>query len=52
MNIGFLEAAKQVDFDCFIFQDADLLPESDSNLYLCDANARHLASAINEMRYQ
>ena len=52
MNIGYLEALKFDKFDCFVFQDADLLPETDKNLYMCDPHARHLASAINEMRYQ
>ena len=52
MNIGYTEALKFDKFDCFVFQDADLLPETDKNLYMCDPHARHLASAINEMRYQ
>ncbi|XP_076459956.1 beta-1,4-galactosyltransferase 4-like isoform X2 [Babylonia areolata] len=51
MNIGYMEALKFDKFDCFVFQDADLLPETDKNLYMCDPHARHLASAINEMRY-
>lgn len=52
MNVGFLEVQKLDRYDCLVFQDADLLPESDKNLYMCDQHARHLASAINEMRYQ
>ena len=52
MNVGYLEALKLEQFDCFVFQDADLLPETDKNLYMCDPHAHHLASAINEMRYQ
>ncbi|XP_005097538.1 beta-1,4-galactosyltransferase 1 [Aplysia californica] len=51
MNVGYLEAFHQGDFDCLVFQDVDLLPEDDRNLYLCDGYARHLASAIDEMRY-
>lgn len=51
MNVGFLEVQKLDRYDCLVFQDADLLPESDKNLYMCDQHARHLASAINEMRY-
>ncbi|KAK7490885.1 hypothetical protein BaRGS_00017941 [Batillaria attramentaria] len=51
LNVGYLEAMKVDKFDCFVFQDADLLPETDKNLYMCDSQARHLASAINEMRY-
>ncbi|ESO84536.1 hypothetical protein LOTGIDRAFT_132073, partial [Lottia gigantea] len=51
MNIGYLEALKQNKFDCFVFHDADLLPEHNQNLYMCDQYARHLSSAIDEMRY-
>lgn len=52
MNVGYLEALRLEDFDCMVFQDVDLLPEDNRNLYLCDAYARHLAAAIDEMRYQ
>ena len=51
MNVGYTEANRLGDFDCLVFQDVDLLPEDDRNLYLCDGYARHLASAIDEMRY-
>ncbi|XP_071148075.1 beta-1,4-galactosyltransferase 3-like [Mytilus edulis] len=51
MNVGFTEALKYENFDCFVFHDADLLPENDKNLYLCDNNVRQLSSAIDEMRY-
>ena len=52
MNIGFVEALKLNNFDCFVFHDVDLLPEHDRNLYMCDDQARHLAAAIDEMRFQ
>ncbi len=29
MNIGFIEALKIYDFDCFVFHDVDLVPEDD-----------------------
>ncbi|CAH1789492.1 unnamed protein product [Owenia fusiformis] len=51
MNIGYAEAMKEDNFDCFIFHDVDLIPEDDRNVYLCDDQARHLSSAIDEMRY-
>ncbi|GFS17725.1 beta-1,4-galactosyltransferase 1 [Elysia marginata] len=52
MNVGFLEALRFGQFDCLVFQDVDLLPEDNRNLYMCDSYARHLAAAIDEMRYQ
>ena len=52
MNIGVAEALKLAKFDCFIFHDVDLLPESDKNIYYCDQHLRQLSSAIDEMRYQ
>lgn len=53
LNIGVVEALKaNAGFDCFIFHDVDLIPEHNGNLYICDDQLRHLASAINEMRYQ
>lgn len=51
MNVGVNEALKFGHFDCFIFHDVDLIPEHDRNIYLCDYDTRHLASAIDEMRY-
>ncbi|XP_074650453.1 beta-1,4-galactosyltransferase 3-like [Tubulanus polymorphus] len=51
MNIGYLESLKYDDYDCFIFHDVDLIPEHNSNIYLCDNNLRHLAAAIDEWRY-
>uniref|UniRef100_A0A1I8JEJ7 Beta-1,4-galactosyltransferase n=1 Tax=Macrostomum lignano TaxID=282301 RepID=A0A1I8JEJ7_9PLAT len=51
INVGVVEALKLASFDCFIFHDVDMIPEHDRNVYLCDENARHLASAIDEMRY-
>lgn len=52
MNVGFKEALKEDHYDCFIFHDVDMIPENNKNLYLCDDHARHLSSAIDEMRYQ
>lgn len=52
MNVGFKEALKDDQFDCFIFHDVDMIPENNKNIYLCDDHARHLSSAIDEMRYQ
>ena len=29
MNVGFIEATKEDEWDCYIFHDVDLLPEDD-----------------------
>jgi len=53
MNIGYVEALKQSEFDCFIFHDVDLLPEDDRNLYTCPPqNPRHMSVAIDRMNYK
>ena len=36
LNIGFKEARKENDFDCFIFHDVDLIVEDDRAIYHCD----------------
>lgn len=52
LNVGFLEAlALDPSFDCFVFQDVDLIPEHFQNLYMCTDHIHHLASAIDEMRF-
>ncbi|XP_035226531.1 beta-1,4-N-acetylgalactosaminyltransferase bre-4-like [Stegodyphus dumicola] len=52
MNIGYVEALKQYDYDCFIFHDVDLIPEDDRNLYTCPEQPRHMSVAINTMNYR
>ena len=52
LNIGFLEAKKRDNFDCFIFHDVDLLPEDTRNLYSCTNNPRHMSSAIDVFQYR
>lgn len=47
LNVGFLEAKKIKQFDCFIFHDVDLLPLDDRNLYTCAKHPRHLAVAVD-----
>ena len=42
-NVGFVEAMKAYDWDCFIFHDVDLLPEDDRNLYTCPDQPRHMS---------
>ena len=42
-NIGFIEALKEDDWDCFIFHDVDLVPENDKNVYKCYEFPRHMS---------
>ncbi|CAG5130075.1 unnamed protein product [Candidula unifasciata] len=52
LNIGFLEALKTADFDCFLLHDVDLVPLNDRNFYRCGDNPRHYAAAINKNRFR
>ncbi|XP_066993543.2 beta-1,4-N-acetylgalactosaminyltransferase bre-4 [Anabrus simplex] len=52
MNVGFAEAIKLYDFECFIFHDVDLLPEDDRNLYTCPEQPRHMSVAIDVFKYK
>ncbi|WAR07171.1 BRE4-like protein [Mya arenaria] len=51
MNIGFTEARKHDEFDCFIFHDVDLIPEDDRNMYTCSENPRHMSPAVDKFNY-
>ncbi|TKS79329.1 Beta-1,4-galactosyltransferase 1 [Collichthys lucidus] len=52
MNVGFVEALKEYDYDCFVFSDIDLVPMDDRNLYRCFQNPRHLSVAIDKFNFQ
>lgn len=52
MNIGFKEALKDKDWQCFIFHDVDLIPESDKNIYSCPASPRHMSAAVDSLGYK
>ena len=52
LNVGYKEAIKAGDFDCFIFHDVDLLAEDDRNLYRCADVPRHLSVGIDKWDYQ
>ena len=51
-NIGFKEALKTADFNCFVFSDVDLLPEDDRNSYGCPTSPRHMSVAIDKFNYR
>ncbi|VDM64476.1 unnamed protein product [Angiostrongylus costaricensis] len=53
LNVGFVEALKLYDWQCFLFHDVDVLPEDDRNLHHCPfKNPRHMAVAINKFNYK
>ncbi|XP_067824577.1 beta-1,4-galactosyltransferase 2-like isoform X2 [Heptranchias perlo] len=52
LNVGFAEALKENNYDCFIFSDVDIIPENDKNLYRCGQNPRHLACAMDKFGYR
>lgn len=52
LNVGFLEANKVHDYQCYIFHDVDLIPENDHNTYSCPEQPRHMSVAIDKMNYR
>ncbi|EDW02073.1 beta-1,4-N-acetylgalactosaminyltransferase bre-4 [Drosophila grimshawi] len=52
MNIGYLEALKLYQWDCFIFHDVDLLPLDERNLYNCPRQPRHMSVAIDTLNFK
>ncbi|XP_021374909.1 beta-1,4-galactosyltransferase 4-like [Mizuhopecten yessoensis] len=55
-NIGFLEANKTAQYDCFIFNDVDTIIEDDRNMFKCDIRGekmiRHIAVLVNVFQYK
>ncbi|XP_053558928.1 beta-1,4-galactosyltransferase 2-like [Bombina bombina] len=52
MNIGFVEALKEYDYDCFMFHDVDIIPIDSRHLYRCKENPRHMANAQDRHNYR
>ncbi|XP_006628043.2 beta-1,4-galactosyltransferase 4 [Lepisosteus oculatus] len=52
LNVGYLEALKDYDWQCFVFHDVDLVPENDYNLYRCDDQPKHLVVGRNATGYK
>uniref|UniRef100_A0A0B7B2K3 Beta-1,4-galactosyltransferase n=1 Tax=Arion vulgaris TaxID=1028688 RepID=A0A0B7B2K3_9EUPU len=50
-NIGYLEALKIDNFDCFIFHDVDMILVNDKCIYKCAKNPRHMPAAISKWKY-
>uniref|UniRef100_A0A8C3JVC3 Beta-1,4-galactosyltransferase n=1 Tax=Calidris pygmaea TaxID=425635 RepID=A0A8C3JVC3_9CHAR len=52
LNVGYIEALKEANWDCFIFHDVDLVPENDFNSYMCDGQPKHLVVGRNSTGYR
>ncbi|XP_026169235.1 beta-1,4-galactosyltransferase 2 [Mastacembelus armatus] len=52
LNVGYTEALKDTEYDCFIFSDVDLIPMDDRNLYHCYDQPRHFAIAMDKFGFR
>lgn len=52
LNIGFQEALKDHDYNCFVFSDVDLIPMDDHNAYRCFAQPRHISVAMDKFGFR
>ncbi|XP_063788214.1 beta-1,4-galactosyltransferase 1-like [Pseudophryne corroboree] len=52
MNVGFKEAAKDYDYNCFIFSDVDIIPMDERNLYRCSKNPKHMANSLDKFNFR
>lgn len=52
LNIGFQEALKDYDYNCFVFSDVDLIPMDDHNAYRCFAQPRHISVAMDKFGFR
>ena len=44
MNVGYLQAKRQDNYDCFIFHDVDLIPLNDKLMYTCRPSPNHMSA--------
>ncbi|KAI1239812.1 hypothetical protein IHE44_0011246 [Lamprotornis superbus] len=52
LNIGFAEALKEYDYNCFVFSDVDLIPMDDRNTYKCYSQPRHLSVSMDKFGFR
>lgn len=52
LNVGYMEALKEDDYNCFVFSDVDLIPLDDRNLYRCFNQPRHLTVAMDKFGFR
>lgn len=52
LNVGYAEALKEYDYNCFIFSDVDLIPMDDRNTYRCFSQPRHLSVSMDKFGFR
>ncbi|XP_073511281.1 beta-1,4-galactosyltransferase 1-like isoform X3 [Phyllobates terribilis] len=52
MNIGYKEAVKEYDYNCFIFSDVDIIPMDQRNLYSCSKNPKHMSNSLDKFNFR
>ncbi|XP_053284115.1 beta-1,4-galactosyltransferase 1 [Pleuronectes platessa] len=52
LNVGYNEALKEYDYDCFVFSDVDLIPMDDRNTYRCFSQPRHLSVSMDKFGFR
>ncbi|XP_033986593.1 beta-1,4-galactosyltransferase 1 [Trematomus bernacchii] len=52
LNVGYAEALKDYDYDCFVFSDVDLIPMDDRNTYRCFSQPRHLSVSMDKFGFR
>ncbi|XP_061541381.1 LOW QUALITY PROTEIN: beta-1,4-galactosyltransferase 1 [Phycodurus eques] len=52
LNVGYVEAMKEYDYECFVFSDVDLIPMDDRNIYKCFSQPRHLSVSMDKFGFR
>ena len=52
LNVGYQEALKEYDYECFVFSDVDLIPMDDRNIYKCFRQPRHLSVSMDKFGFR
>ncbi|XP_064410729.1 beta-1,4-galactosyltransferase 1-like [Latimeria chalumnae] len=52
LNVGYVEALKEYNYDCFVFSDVDVIPMDDRNIYKCYSQPRHLSVSLDKFGYR
>ncbi|XP_063341112.1 beta-1,4-galactosyltransferase 1-like [Pelmatolapia mariae] len=52
LNTGYAEALKEYDYNCFVFNDVDVIPMDDRNTYKCFSQPRHLGVYLDKFGFR